>query len=151
MIAPHRLNQFPALLAFVILLSVAGCATSTLESRRQERAVAYQAMSPDDQRLVDQGQIKIGMSSDAVYIAWGEPGQVLVSETGQGRTVTWLYHGSWLEETRYWSFREVHHDGGIFLERFLDRDYQSRSYVRAEIVLEEDRVVRWRTLPQPVE
>ncbi|HVR36774.1 MAG TPA: hypothetical protein VMS21_13075 [Methylomirabilota bacterium] len=151
MIAPHRLYQFTPLPAIVILLSVTACATSTMESRRQERAAAYQALSLEDQKLVDQGQIKVGMSSDAVYIAWGKPGEVLVSETEQGRTVTWLYHGSWLEESRYWSFREVHHAGGIFLERFLDRDYQSRSYVRAEIVLEEDRVVRWRTLPQPVQ
>lgn len=128
----------------------AGCQSSTVESRRAERSHAYAALSPDQRELVDQGQIKVGMTEDAVYIAWGQPAQVVTSEDTQGRTTTWLYHGSWLEENRYWSYREVSRDGRLYLERYLDRDYNSRDYISSEIVFHNGVVVRWRTLPRPV-
>ena len=131
-------------------LLTAGCATSTIETRKQERLAAYRALPTDQRQLVDQGQIKVGMGEDAVYIAWGPPAQALASETAEGREVAWLYHGSWMEETRLWTYREVPHDGAVYLERYLERDYNPRDYVRAEIVFVDGKVARWRTLPRPV-
>ncbi len=46
------------LLAGLLLLT--GCATSTLEGRKQERHPAYAALPPDQQAAVDSGQIKVG-------------------------------------------------------------------------------------------
>src|SRR5947208_2276670 len=94
-------------LAFVVpfLLSAAlftGCATSTIQSRKQERAATYANLAPEMKTLVDQGQIKVGMPMDAVYIAWGPPGDILQSENQGGKTTTWLYYGSSLQETRVW-------------------------------------------------
>lgn len=136
-----------ALIAGCLLL--AGCASSTVESRKKERLAAYQALPPDQKELVDKGQIQVGMSQDAVYVAWGEPAQILQSETGDGLLTRWLYHGSWTEETRYWTFREVPYQGNVFLERYLDRDYSPRDYLQAEIVFVGGKVARWRTLPRP--
>ena len=63
----------------MILLAVAlltGCATTTtVQSRKQERMAAYQALTPDLRDAVDKGQLKYGLSKDAVYIAWGQPNQ----------------------------------------------------------------------------
>jgi len=122
----------------ILVLSAAllsGCATSTVESRRQERMAAYNALTAEERELIDRGQIKVGMNQDAVYVAWGRPSQVLQGESGAGGvTTTWLYHGTWMEETRYWSYREVPYQGGAYLERYLDRDYHPRDYVSAEIV-----------------
>jgi hypothetical protein len=135
----------------VASLLLTGCATSTVESRKKEREAAYSALSPEERELVDKGQIKVGMGQDSVYIAWGKPAQVLQSESGgSGMTITWLYHGSWMEETRYWNYREVPYQGGVFLERYLDRDYSPRDYLSAEIVFVDGKVARWRTLPRPV-
>lgn len=131
-------------------LVLTGCKSSTVETRRVERQSAYSALAPDQRELVDKGQIKVGMTEDAVYIAWGKPAQVVTSEDAQGRTTTWLYHGSWLEENRYWSYREVSRDGRLYLERYLDRDYNSRDYISSEIIFQNGTVVRWRTLPRPV-
>lgn len=131
-------------------LVLVGCKTSTVETRRTERSTAYNALPPDQRALVDQGQIKVGMSEDAVYIAWGKAAQVVSSEDQKGRTTTWLYHGTWLEENRYWSYREVSRDGRVYLERYLDRDYNSRDYISAEIVFKNGTVASWRTLPRPV-
>mgnify|MGYP001003726658 CR=1 FL=1 len=125
-------------LAGVLLLT--GCATSsTVISRKQERAAAYSALAPEIRALVDQGQIRRGMSEDAVYIAWGKPSQVLQQEDQRGAVTTWLYHGSYLEETRYWPYRA----------RVPANDYDIRSYISAEVVFQNGAVSNWRTLPKP--
>jgi hypothetical protein len=135
--------------AFVLLL--AGCAaTSTIESRRAERMSSYHNLAEEERALVDQGQVKVGMTSDAVYIAWGPPSEVLESEDANGRITSWRYYGSWMQENRYWAYRETrrgHSD--LYLERYLVSDYQPRDYVRAEINFHQGRVLNWRTLPQP--
>jgi hypothetical protein len=137
-------------LAAATVLFLAGCATSTIESRRAEKISAYHNLAPEEKQLVDQGQIKVGMSSDAVYIAWGPPSETLESEDAGGHITTWRYYGSWMQESRYWAYRETrrgHSD--IYLERYLVSDYQPRDYVQSEILFKEGRVISWRTLPRP--
>ena len=134
--------------SFIILaagLLLAACATSTVESRKKERAAAYATLPPDLKSFVDKGQIKVGMSEDVVYIAWGQPAEILHSESGNAAESTWLYYGGWMEETRYWTYRQTGSGRDIYLERYLDRDYQPRTYVSAEIVFVSREVNRWRT------
>ena len=131
----HVKPFLPLLLTSLVL---AGCATSTVETRRSERAASYASLPPDVKALVDQGRIKVGMPMDAVYIAWGPPAQVLQSESEGGAATIWLYEGGWMEENRYWSRRRLEHD------------YQPRTYVRAQVVFVNGRVKEWHTLPQPV-
>src|SRR5687768_12722035 len=100
-----RLFVLPSVLA----LLVTGCATSTIESRKQERYSAYSNLPVDGRNLVDEGKIQIGMPMDAVYIAWGKPAQVLEQQTPAGTMVTWLYHGTHLQEHRYWRYQPYHH------------------------------------------
>src|SRR5687767_11302134 len=89
--------RFPALLVVLVAL-VTGCATSTVETRKQERYSAYSNLPVEERSLIDQGKIQIGMPMDAVYIAWGKPAQVLEQQTPTGAIVTWLYHGTHLQE-----------------------------------------------------
>jgi|ERR1041385_1486224 hypothetical protein len=136
----------------LVLLATAfltGCATSTVETRKVERNAAYSALPDESRGLVDQGQIKVGMSADAVYIAWGKPSQILSGETAKGATTTWLYHGAYLEEYRRWSYRYSHYGGRCYTEPFLDHDYYPRSYVKAEVIFENGLVKEWRRLPEP--
>lgn len=122
---------------FAILFAT-GCASSnTIQTRKQERAAAYAGLPSEMKTMVDQGQIKVGMSMDAVYIAWGEPAQVLQGENPGGSATTWLYNGGWIEETRFWA------------RRHLETYYQPRTYVRAEVIFVNGMVQEWRTLPQP--
>src|ERR1041385_6011491 len=117
----------------IVALLFAGCATSTVAKRKQERPSVYESLSPEDRALVDQGQIKVGMPMDAVYIAWGPPAQVLQSENEGGAATVWLYEGGWMEENRYWSHRR------------LLSDYQPRTYVRAQVVFIKGVVKEWHT------
>ena len=135
------------------LLLFGGCASSTIESRRSEKLAVYSNLAPEEQRLVDQGQIKVGMTTDAVYIAWGPPAQVVESEDQQqGRITTWLYHGSWMQENRYWAYRETGAPGAdLYLERYLISDYTPRDYLRAQIHFVDGQVASWRTLPRPLD
>ena len=146
-----RLSVKVVIQAAIGILFLAGCATSTIETRRAERMTAYTQLAPAEKTLVDQGNIKIGMSSDAVYIAWGKPSEILESEDASGHVTTWRYYGTWMQEDRYWAYRETSRDGSpdLYLERYLISDYNPRDYVRAEINFQNGKVTSWRTLPRP--
>ena len=94
-----------------------------------------------NERSSAEGRIKTGMTTDAVYIAWGPPSEVLQGGDQHGDYTTWIYRGSFLEETRYWAGRPY---------PYLAHDYEPRTYVRAEIIFVNGVVQSWRTLPQPV-
>jgi outer membrane protein assembly factor BamE (lipoprotein component of BamABCDE complex) len=64
---------------------------STPQTRISEHLGLYQSLSRRDQTLVSQGQIRIGMSRTAVWLAWGSPDRKIVSNIGRGPTETWIY------------------------------------------------------------
>ena len=146
----RRTNVVRLISVILAGLLFGGCASSTIETRKQERAAAYAALPSEIKGYVDRGQIKVGMNEDAVYIAWGAPSEILHNESADTAETIWLYYGGWMEETRYWTYREAGRGRDIYLERYLERDYQPRTYVAAEIVFVNGQVVRWRTLPKPV-
>lgn len=137
-------------LCFLVLgLFVAGCATSTIEKRRKEQSNAYASLSPEFKTAVDRGQIKVGMSEEAVYIAWGKPDQVLTSQSAQGTFVTWLYHGSRLQPYNYWTYHNYMYDGYYWGHPYFGTSYTPVEFVSAEVVFENGVVKEWRTLPAP--
>jgi outer membrane protein assembly factor BamE (lipoprotein component of BamABCDE complex) len=138
------MRTFPWIL--FVAAALMGCASSSVESRRTERSAAYQALSPEAKALVDQGKIKVGMSMDAVYIAWGKPSRIMTGETEKGETSTWYYTGTTWEEYRYWNYRRFHHGRQIYTEPYVDTDYVARDYDRAEIVFENGVVKSWKTI-----
>ena len=131
------------------MLVLAGCQSTTIESRRAQRAAGYAALLPEQQQLVDKGQIKSGMTEDAVFIAWGPPWQVLRGETDGKLTTTWIYRGTWWDEQTYWSYRTLYRDGRNFDIPVLDRTSVPRDYVAAEVIFVDGLVRSWRTLPRP--
>lgn len=51
----------------------------------------YQSLTPNDQALVSQGQIRSGMSMDAVWLAWGTADQKLPASIHDRPAETWVY------------------------------------------------------------
>lgn len=135
-------------LLFASLL-LAGCATSTIESRKQQRLAAYRALSAEDRRAVDAGQIEVGMSMDAVYIAWGKPSQIVTGDPSQGVTVTWLYRGTHSDAQSFWSDYDRWHDSGYYTAPYATHDSPPRSYIRAEVRFAGGVVKEWHSLPGP--
>ena len=64
---------------------------STPETRISDHPDLYQSLSHRDQAFVTQGQIRIGMSRTAVWLAWGSPDQKIIGNMGRGPTETWVY------------------------------------------------------------
>jgi hypothetical protein len=64
---------------------------STPQTRVSEHPDLYQSLSHRDQALVSQGQIRIGMSRTAVWLAWGTTDQKIIGNMGGGPTETWVY------------------------------------------------------------
>ena len=127
-----------------------GCATSTIESRKTERSSVYDNLSSEQKDSVDSGQIKVGMSMDAVYIAWGKPSQVLTSETSAGMLVTWIYTDSYLQGFTVWDypgqFGPYHR---YYFGPVYGSDYAVMNYLKAEVVFDGGLVKSWRQLPSP--
>lgn len=137
------------LVAFLVV--AAGCATpSTVASRQQERAAAYAALPAEIRAIVDEGRLKVGMSEDAVYIAWGKPAQKLQSGDASGEQVLWLYQGTTSDTYLNWRYQTMlRPDGSTFLDRTLDRNLDVREYVSAELTFQNGLLKSWRTLPRP--
>src|SRR6266568_5326843 len=70
-------------------LTLAGC--STTETRISGHPEIYQTLSSRDQALVSQGQIRSGMSQNAVWLAWGSPDRKIVGNMRGRPTETWMY------------------------------------------------------------
>lgn len=129
---------------------LAGCATSTIEDRRTERASAYGALSGDHKSLVDEGEIEAGMSEDAVYIAWGKPDQVLHAGDRKGKTTRWIYEGTTADTHYFWeAFVVTRPDGSRVLDRRLIPRTEFRDYVSAELIFRDGELDSWKTLPRP--
>ena len=143
-------KSFPWLV-LVVLMTAMGCATkSTVESRKAERPMAFASLPPDHQELVAEGQVVVGMSEDAVYIAWGKPAQVLHSADATGARNTWLYYGTTSDTYTYWDYYHVPRPrGGSYLGRTMRRDLAVRGYISAELVFKDGLLESFRTLPKP--
>jgi hypothetical protein len=74
------------------LLLLVGCAGSNIAARRQAHATDYAAMTAQEQASVDRGQLRQGMSTNAVLIAWGQPGLTSTMVTPNGPFVIWEYY-----------------------------------------------------------
>jgi hypothetical protein len=66
-----------------------GCGTTRY--RVSQHPEMYQSLSPRDQALVSQGQIRAGMTMDAVWLAWGIPDQKIPNNMDGRATETWVY------------------------------------------------------------
>ncbi|KAB2653930.1 MAG: hypothetical protein DVB31_17220 [Verrucomicrobia bacterium] len=138
------------------LVALAGCANdgsidpSRIGKRRVERAAAFAELPADQQALVEKGQIKVGMVPDAIYIAWGPAAQVLQSGDASGETTTWLYQGTTTDDYLSWNYREVvRKDGTTYLDRYMDRDINLRTYISAELMFRGGVLASWKMLPKP--
>lgn len=76
-----------------LALFVVSCASSTPAKRIEENPRRYSSLNSRHQALVESGKIENGMTSDAVYLAWGKPAS---QAEGQERGKTfekWSYTG----------------------------------------------------------
>jgi hypothetical protein len=88
---PAMIRQFLILSAFALL---GACAPTTPETRIEASPAKFWKLSDEDQELVRKGEIRRGMSPDAVYYAWGKPAREFVGADEDATTMRWDYAGS---------------------------------------------------------
>lgn len=131
-----------ALVPLLAALLWTGCASpGTIQSRQQERAAAYTTFSPETKSLVDQGQIAVGMTTNAVYIAWGPPDDVIEGTDQHGAVTVWEYFAELSDESQY--------SADMPDPRLVLYNFEAQTYVRAMVVFRNDLVQRWDVLRAP--
>jgi hypothetical protein len=88
---PEKQILWPCLTILSLLFFV-GCESSHIAARRQAYAADYAALTAKDKALVDRGQLRQGMSTNAVLIAWGQPTTISTIPTPNGPFVIWEYY-----------------------------------------------------------
>ena len=79
----------PCLLPLAVLF-FSGCESGP-SARIQEKSAAYATFSDDLKARVQKGDISLGDSSDAVYIALGKPSSTGTRPSDQGEVQVWTY------------------------------------------------------------
>ena len=79
-------------LALVIALGFSGCQSSRASQRKREHASEYAALGGEDKASVDRGQLRVGMTTNAVVLAWGQPTTISTISTPNGPFVFWEYY-----------------------------------------------------------
>ena len=77
------------LAAAAAVVLAAGCETPRTRARLHPGLFAK--LSVADQRLAVTGAVRDGMTTDAVYIAWGDPDERRAATSGKETAERWLY------------------------------------------------------------
>ena len=74
-------------------LLVGACAPSTPEARIAAHPGLYEGLDEDQRELVRQGRIARGMSTSAVFLAWGRASSEFQGADERSSTLRWDYTG----------------------------------------------------------
>ncbi len=117
------LNVLLAVLAFALLP-----ACSSFDSRAKEKAAAFAALDPATRTRLQAREIRVGDTTDMVYIALGKPDETQEKITAAGVAGTWIYSAYWEEYqgTRLVGYRRdvVFNPGTKSYQVFYTPDYQ---------------------------
>jgi hypothetical protein len=116
-------------------------------ARRKARAPAdYAALPLAHQRLVDQGEICEGMTTNAAFLALGRPSDTQ-RLTDQGvEKVIWRYQRDWVKQSPYWRWLPTG-DGHYSYELYYQ--HSARRYLAAIVIFENGLVTHWQHYPPP--
>jgi outer membrane protein assembly factor BamE (lipoprotein component of BamABCDE complex) len=103
---------------------------STVESRISDHPEIYQSLSPRDQELVHNGQIRVGMPENAVWLAWGSPALKAPGAMHGRITETWVYTSTTTAPYPYYGGWGPYGYGGLgFGFAGVVRTHHHRSFV----------------------
>jgi len=136
-----RLPAFCLLAAVAALLS--SCA-STPESRIRQNPDVFAALDAADQELVRRGELRMGMSPEAVVLAVGRPSRVdQVVEVGTPPREIWLYAGTRPVYINTWAPPPMYGRCGRFHQPAAWPQVAYIPYLRARLDFQGRSLVRW--------
>ena len=149
------MNLCRIFLLFLVSALLTGCAGNKIASRKRERPAAYAELPAAQQQLVDKGRIDSGMSTNAVFVAWGKPAATVAATTPG--TFTWIYVCRDVQPYRAWKYRDESasppgvfgRSGTVYATTERETYYTPVAYECAEVNFENYVVKGWRELPKP--
>lgn len=134
----------------VLLLSLSGtgCAGDAISRRIVERNAAFHQASKSMQESAESGRIRRGMETNLVYIALGQPGEVLSTPGG----TNWFYYDVYSRESRDWTLwvGTSPRSGGAYSTMEERRRSVAGKYLCLQVDFEDGRVVRWYENAKPL-
>jgi len=73
------------------LLLMAGCESTGVSARIQEKSAVYAALSTEQQHAIKTGAVDIGFTADMVYLSLGKPSKIEIKESADGPVTVWTY------------------------------------------------------------
>jgi hypothetical protein len=139
-------SRIPALCTLLALALGAVSCAPTREQRIERNAAYFQTLSPDDQTLVREGKLRVGMPKQAVLLSLGPPDQSSeIMRAGQSTEEIWAYL-SYRAIPTYpaWPALPVHDRCGRVL--YYHHPYPEMvqvPYVSTRVRLRDERVIGW--------
>ena len=111
-------------------LLLGGCA-STPQSRIEKNPTAFAALTPEQQARVKSGGVGVGFDEAAVRFALGEPDRVIERETGDGKSVVWVYRSviPGTSGVEFCGGRFSYYGSAFFCSPVRSNQYEERSRV----------------------
>lgn len=96
-----------AVAALAAALSLTGC--NTFEKRAEEKSATFDSLSPNTQKRLERGKIKVGDTQDMAYIALGNPDETRQVSNADGNQLVWVYKTYWqqYEGTAWVGWRRI--------------------------------------------
>jgi hypothetical protein len=136
--------------ALICITMLALCGCSTVQSRIQERRAVFDRLPPPQQRLVTRGEVREGMSRDAVYMAWGKPDEIWRGTRHGAPIEVWTYYIASQEVLPHYTYvpRLIrrHH----VLDTIYDPQYVTHWYPYRSVNFENGRVAAWQQSADPL-
>src|SRR5690606_35869112 len=76
---------------FGLVAALAGCATSTVDSRIAERRELFDSFALDVREKIAAGRVDLGFTPEMVAMALGEPSRTVERRSLNERTEVWYY------------------------------------------------------------
>ena len=68
-----------------------GCASMGMKKRISEKSEVFNALTPQEQKVLQAGFIEKDFNKDMVYIALGKPSEIKSKDSPLGAVTTWVY------------------------------------------------------------
>lgn len=139
------MNRYLHVLVLALVLVGSGCASP--QTRVKDHPEVYAALPEKERKAVLNGEILLGMSTDAVYLALGSPSEKRREVDARHTYERWIYSESRTEEVP--SFQPIlipNRHGGYSTINGYQPHYIRRSRDLLEIKFEKEKVIGWKEL-----
>ncbi len=96
-----------------VMLLVVGC--QTMDTRIAENPALWNSFSPEEQARIRDGKLWEGMTTEAVWLAWGKPRYKRHGQEGAVDFEEWVYTRIRSQDVMEWRYRQAYNGRDWYL------------------------------------